>query len=266
MRILILLSLSAFIFPLTGQTIAPFDTIPVKKNSRFTTDEFGNIFVISPTNDIEKYDRDGHKVTTVNYKVLGRITSIDASNPFEIYVFYRDQNKVVYLDDLLNQRGVTDLEAMDVSQCSAAARSFDNNLWLVDMGELKIKKYSKQNDFMGASAILNTIITDDPIQPDYLLDLNSTLYVLNNGAIHTFDLFINYSKTVISDSITSFQIINKRIVYLKDNIIHIYDPMTFKFDKLNFTFNEKIKFVRIEKDRLYILTDESLILHSYSEK
>src|SRR6478672_5274711 len=109
--------------------IEAFDTIHVQKNSKFTTDNLGNIFVISPTNDIEKYDKNGLKTATANFKVLGNITSIDASNPFEIYVFYRDQNKILYLDNLLNLRGETDLESIGVSQCAAVARSFDNQIW-----------------------------------------------------------------------------------------------------------------------------------------
>ncbi len=266
MRTFILFCSLLLSFQCIAQSITPLDTIKVRKESRFTTDNLGNIFVISPTNDIEKYDRTGNKIATTNFKVLGNITSIDATNPFEIYVFYRDQNKLIYLDNLLNQRGETNLEAIEVSQCAAVCRSFDNNLWLVDMGDLKIKKYSKDLQLLGESASLNTIISGEPILPDYMMDLNSTLYLLNNGAILNFDAFINYSKTVISDSITSFQMVNNKIVYLKHGHISIYDPATFKFENLNFVTAEKIKNIRIEKERLYILTDENLILHTYSEK
>lgn len=266
MKFPLILCLFIYIGHAIGQVIIPLDTIKVKKDSRITSDNLGNVYLISPTNDIEKYNVNGIKVATANFKVLGNITSVDASNPFEIYVFYRDQNKVLYLDNMLNLRGETNLETIDVSQCAAVARSFDNNLWLVDMGDQKIKKYSKDSKFIGESASLNTVITDEPIIPESMLDLNSTLYILNNGAILNFDAFINYTKTVISDSISSFQIVNNRIVYLKNGAIHVYDPYNFRFDKLNFNFTGKIKNMRIEKERLYILTDENLILHSYSEK
>ncbi len=248
-----------------ANTISPIDTIPVKKDSRFTTDNMGNIFIISPTNDIEKYDKNGHKIATANFKVLGTITTIDATNPFEIYVFYRDQNKILYLDNLLNLRGETNLESIGISQCAAFARSFDNQLWLVDMADLKIKKYSKDSKFISESASLNTIISDGPILPESMVDINSTLYVLNNGAIFNFDAFINYTKTLISDSITVFQVVNQQIVYLKNGNLFSYNPLLFKSEKLELGLNEKIKNMRIEKERLYILTDDNLILHAYSE-
>lgn len=249
-----------------GNAIQPIDTIPVKKDSRITTDNMGNVFVISPTNDIEKYDKNGHKLATANFKVLGTITYIDATNPFEIYVFYRDQNKILYLDNLLNLRGETNLESIGISQCAAFARSFDNHLWLMDMADLKIKKYSKDSKFLGESASLNTIISDGPILPENMVDINSTLFVLNNGTLLNFDAFINYTKTIISDSISAFQIVNDQIVYLKNGVIFTYNPMLFKSEKLDLVLPEKIKNMRIEKERLYILTDDNLILHAYSEK
>ncbi|MES2618127.1 MAG: hypothetical protein V4613_09615 [Bacteroidota bacterium] len=246
--------------------IEAFDTIHVQKNSKFSTDNLGNIFVISPTNDIEKYDKNGLKTATANFKVLGNITSIDASNPFEIYVFYRDQNKILYLDNLLNLRGETDLESIGVSQCAAVARSFDNQIWLFDMGDLKLKKYSKELKFISESASLNSFISDSPIFPDMLIDINSSLYLLNNGAILNFDAFINYTKTMLSDSITNFQVVNGQILYLRKDSVIIYNPTVFKFETLPINFSGKIKNIRIEKERLYILADENLILHTYSEK
>lgn len=280
MRILFILYICLSSISAYSQVITPFDTIKVKKESRFTTDMLGNIFVISPTNDIEKYDKNGNKLATANFKVLGNITSIDATNGFNIYVFYRDQNKILYLDNLLNLMGETNLEDIGISQCAAFGRSFDNQLWLIDMSDLKIKKYSKDMKFISESASLNTIITDQPIFPESITDFKSTLFVLNNGALLNFDAFINYTKTVLTDSITSFQIIKRfgsdsselfkelyeQVVYIKDSTVFSYDIHTFQSTKLNLYSNGKIKNIRIEKERLYILTDDNLILHAYSEK
>jgi hypothetical protein len=59
----------------------------------FTTDKLGNIFAITSKNDIQKFDKMGKKISEVNFKVLGEASFIDASNPMEVYVLYKDQNK-----------------------------------------------------------------------------------------------------------------------------------------------------------------------------
>ena len=39
------------------------------------------------------------------YKVVWRYFSYDCSNPFELYVFYQEQNIIVFYDNMLNLRG-----------------------------------------------------------------------------------------------------------------------------------------------------------------
>jgi hypothetical protein len=85
--------------------VSIIDTIKAPAGSIISSDNLENLYIITPTNDIIKYNKNGIKLATANFKVLGNISSIDASNPFEIYVFYRDQNKIIFLDNMLNMRG-----------------------------------------------------------------------------------------------------------------------------------------------------------------
>src|SRR5690606_30517568 len=91
---------------LLGNETLKIDSIKMSKGKLIEIDPLGNLYITTATNDIIKYDSKGKLLATVNYKVLGNISWIDASNPFEIYVFYRDQNKLIILDNLLNQHSV----------------------------------------------------------------------------------------------------------------------------------------------------------------
>ena len=65
---------------------------------------------------------------------------IDAGNPLEIYVFYKDQNKLVYFDNMLNYRGETDLyKTLGVNNIQAVCRSYDNGFWFFDPDNFKLK-------------------------------------------------------------------------------------------------------------------------------
>ena len=66
------------------------------------TDRLGNLYIISKTNQLYKYDSRGNLLGTLNYKYLGNINFIDASNPFELYVFYKELNEVLFLDNNLS--------------------------------------------------------------------------------------------------------------------------------------------------------------------
>jgi hypothetical protein len=248
-----------------ADTLTIVDTINVMQNSRITTDNLGNLFVISPTNDIEKYDKNGHKLATANFKVLGNISSIDANNPFEIYVFYRDQNKILFLDNLLNLRGEVDLESIGISQIACMGRSGDNQIWLVDMGDLKLKKYSKDLKLILESAAINTLPFMESINPEKILDINNAVLILNNGSIYEFDIFANYTKLKLTDSISMFQYVNEKIFYKVKNEFKWFNPLTFAAKTFEMTLPFLPKSIRIEKERLYVLGNHSVILYAYSE-
>jgi len=256
---------------LYGLLLIPFwsvaaveDSISVVKGSRIFTDHFENVYVVTPENDIIKYGKNAKKIATANFKVLGNITSIDAGNPFEIFVFYRDQNKVMFLDNMLNVRGECDLEQIDVSQVAFISRSFDNQIWLFDLADLKLKKYSKELKLLLESAPLNTSVPGQTFQPEMMYDLSGQLYMLNKQSILEFDLFANYVKTIHYDSISHFQVLEKRIIYYKSDSLWSYNPMNFTLKNLNISIPTKSKQVLLSKDYIYFLTDEYLILRPYS--
>lgn len=261
----IIIALLAFsIFSLSAEEIKD-DSISVVAGSQFTTDYLGNVYVITPTNDLIKYNRSGSKLATANFKVLGNISFIDAGNPFEIYVFYRDQNKILFLDNLLNLRGECDLDASGLSQIACIARSSDNQIWLFDMADLKLKKYSKDLKLLSESATFNTYPVGNVINPTSILDINSSVFILNNNHILEFDIFSNFIKTVISDSIRQFQYSNNRIFYMKSGKLIIYDRLKFKTEISPVELPPGTISARLEKGTLFILMDEYLILRNFPE-
>lgn len=261
---LILFVLFACISQIQAQTTFQ-DTIPVPLGSTISSDNLDNLYVITPTNDIIKYNKNGQKLATANFKVLGNISYLDAGNPFEIYVFYRDQNKIIFLDNMLNLRGECDLESIGISQIACVARSSDNQIWLFDMSDQKLKKYSKDLKLLNESAALNNYPIGNNISPNLILDVNSSVLVLNNFNILEFDLYANFSKTVLIDTLKSFQFLNSKIVFLKNNSIMLYDKSLLKMEVFNQIIPLGTKGIRIEKERLFILKDEFVILRPISE-
>lgn len=260
-----LIFLSVF-FQSNAQNSIVNDSIDIPKGSFITTDNLENLFVITPTNDIIKYDKEGNKLATANFKVLGNISSVDASNPFEIYVFYRDQNRIIFLDNLLNLRGECDMESIGVSQIACVARSFDNQIWLFDAADQKLKKYSKDLKLISESAPWNTLSIQNSINPVQIKDISNGVLILNNNQVLEFDIFANFSRIKLSDTLQNFQFVGNKIVFFKNGNAYAYQPQSFTLKALDIILPEKCKGFRLEKERLYILEDEYVILQNFSEK
>ncbi|MCC6817373.1 MAG: hypothetical protein IT245_00575 [Bacteroidia bacterium] len=241
------------------------DTIRVENAVNIFSDNLENLYVVTLTNDIIKYTKDGKKQATANFKVLGNISWIDASNPFEIYVFYRDQNRLLILDNLLNLRGEYDLESIGISQIACIARSYDNQIWLFDMADQKLKKYSKDLKLMTESAPWNTLSFNGSINPSMIKDINTAVFIMNDSCILEFDIFANYNKIKLKDSLSSFNVREGQIIFLKGKSLYTYNPLTFILKRLDIELPSNCLTFSIGKERLFILTDEFVILRPYKE-
>lgn len=234
----------------------------------FTTDKLGNVFVLTPKNDIQKFDKKGKKITEANFKVMGDATLIDAGNPLEIYVFYKDQNKLVYFDNMLNYRGETDLyKTLGVNNIQAVCRSYDNGFWFFDPDNFKLKKADKQGSLQSESINLANV-ADTTLTPQMLLDDGKFVYLkTNNDRLLVFDILGNYIKTIPLENFTSFQIKDENIVYSTSMDLYIYNPSTFEKSTLlygnGFFSLKNYSNIRIEDRNLYLQDSAKIGIYSF---
>ena len=195
----------------------------------FTTDRLGNIFLLTQRNDIQKFDRKGKKITEANFKVMGDATLIDAGNPLELYVFYKDQNKLVYFDNMLNYRGETDLyRTLGVNNVQSVCRSYDNGFWFFDPDNYKLKKADKSGNLLSESINLAGI-ADTFLSVQMMLDDGKSVFMkVNSDRLLVFDNLGNYVKTIPFEKFTSFQSRDGQILYSTAGGLWLYDPPTFE--------------------------------------
>lgn len=191
-RYILILSLSLLGLYSQGQ-----DTLTLKgvKNiSVFNVDAKGNIFVADKEHTLYKFDPNGKLVTNVNIKAYGEIYSIDCSNPFEIYVFHQEQNVIVFYDNMLNTRGVINLNDYYFNTV-CIARSFDNNIWLMDLTQYKLLKINKQGDVLTESPYLNNTLNES-LDVFKIWEHNNDVFVADSSTgIYAFDMYATYRNT-----------------------------------------------------------------------
>ena len=234
----------------------------------FTTDKLGNVYVLTPKNDIQKFDKKGKKITEANFKVLGDATLIDAGNPLEIYVFYKDQNKLVYFDNMLNNRGETDLyKTLGVNNIQVVCRSYDNGFWFFDPDNFKLKKADKQGSLQSESINLANI-ADTALSPQMLLDDGKFVYIkTNSNRLLVFDILGNYIKTMPLEKFNSFQTREENIIYSTSQDLFIYNPSTFEKSTLlygnGFFSLKNYSNIRIEDRNLYLQDSAKIGIYSF---
>lgn len=219
----------------------------------FTTDNIGNIYAVSNKNDILKYDKNGNKKAEINLKVLGDVTWIDAVNPLEIYVYYRDQGIIKYFDNNLNDMGETDLfKIFDSYNIQVICRSYDNGFWFLDPINFKLKKCDKKGNVLSESVIISNL-ADTIISPQMMIEDGKFVYLkINNNSIMKFDILANYLNTITFESFSTFQAKDENIFYKTNDGYYVYNTVTFEKTSFKYNFGQQYLNIRTEGKLLYL--------------
>lgn len=229
-----------------------------------STDPLGNLYVVSQTNQLNKFNRNGKPVSTLNYSYTGNITQVDAGNPLEIYVFYKELNRVVFLDNNLAFRGELDLTKAGIIQASAIARSYDNEVWVFDMGDLQLKKVSKKGEIGQSSGNIRQYISSTSASVNFMFDNNDRVFVVDslNGVL-MFDIFASYLKTAPVKGTVEVKVLDDYLFYLSNSNLNRYNWMASQSMAFTLPDTVDVKKLSIEKERVYLLKADSVSIYAY---
>lgn len=234
-----------------------------KLNAKYIqADELGNIYAVSPTNQLYKYDQSGKILATLNYNYSGNITSIDASNPMELYVFYKEINRVIFLDNNLAYRGEIDLSKSNIIQASSVARSYDNGLWVFDLGDLQLKKLDKEGKQYQSSGNIKQFCNFNFV-PSYLADNGKQVILSNDSIILFFDVFASYARTLKVNNVTTLQLSAEYLFHTAANHVNMIDlKIGVVKNSFSFSDNYKTQWVFVSKEYIYCFDGSSIFIFS----
>jgi hypothetical protein len=232
------------------------------KADNFTTDNQGNLY-LSKADELKKYSRDGLLLHPYSDKSLGRITSVDATNFLKLLVFYRDFSKMVFLDNMLAPTGEPiQLQRFQLEQATLAATSHNNGMWLYDQFAFKLIRLG-QNLKQSHETPNIMQLFGYPINPNFLLEINNVVYLNNpETGILVFDMYGTYSKTIPIMGLESFQVYDNKLFYFKNKEFRSYNLRTLEESKIEVP-EAAPRNVRIERNRLYVLTRDGLNIYRF---
>ncbi|MEO7310039.1 MAG: hypothetical protein ABIX01_06555 [Chitinophagaceae bacterium] len=193
----------------------------------FTTDNLGNLFLVGERQQIKKLNDHFDSVGLFNdVRRYGKLYSIDASNPLKILLYYREFSTIIVLDRFLNLRNTIDLRLSNIFQTRAISQSYDNNIWVFDDLDYKIKKI----DESGKQLLETTdfrVLFDAPPRPDKIEDFNKYLFAYDSTkGLFIFDYYGTLQNQVAFKNLKDVQGFSKGIIARDSTGLVYYEPST----------------------------------------
>jgi hypothetical protein len=225
-------------------------------------DKLDNLYIISSTGQVKKFGAWGDSVGVFNgVRAYGKLSAIDVSNPLKPLLFYKDFSNVVVLDRFLANRASLNLRQYNILQPTAIGLSYDNNIWVFDQFDYKLKKVDEAGNLL--------LQTDDFRQlfgqsfaPQKIINDNGFVYLADSAnGIFVFDNYGTYKRKVLLKNWSTIDVWNGMIVRLSQNAVWVYNPTNFtertislssKFTPYLQAFTSTNKLLTISSDSLRI--------------
>lgn len=228
----------------------------------FELDGLGRIWVVDKNNQIHVFDQDGNKKYSFTDSRLGKISSIDTSNPLKVMVFYADFGILRFLDITLAE--IEQIRLKDSGKfldVTAAALSNDNHIWIYDEQWQQIFKINSSFEILKESQVFNKLGLAD-FKPGSLTEKSDLLLAGMPG--NGFVLFDNHGqmkKRMVSREMVNHQFEGNKIMVqnTKGLAIQALDPPhQFKLLQPKGLTAEPYKQIRLSKDRWYVAYENGI--------
>jgi hypothetical protein len=225
-------------------------------------DNLDNLYIISSTGQVRKFNNKGDSAGIYNQvRNFGKLHSMDISNSLKPVLFYKDFSTIVILDRFLSQRSILDLRKVNILQASAAALSYDNQLWVFDEFDNKLKKVDDQGNLILSTPDFRMIFNEN-IRPTRIMNDNGLVYLADTAkGVYVFDNYGTFKKKLPVIKWNSIAVKEHYIIYAAANELTIHNSNSFfdtrkpfpsTFQNYSQTFLSPGRLILFSKDALHI--------------
>lgn len=233
--------------------------------SDLSIDNMGNLYVFSSTGGLKKYTAKGDSAGVYNeIKKYGQLSSIDATNPLKLLLYYKDFSTVVILDRLLSVRTALDLRRHRIMGASAIGLSYDNNIWLFDEYENKLKKIDEEGTLQLETPDLRNVFST-ALQPQQIIDQNGQVYLYDaKNGVYVFDYYGTFKKKLPITQWKNISVIDKYVFGTSGNTLNVYNTATLLTSQIRLPFDaDATHHYHVAVNKLFAWTKDTLQIFTY---
>jgi hypothetical protein len=226
----------------------------------YTTDNLSNIYV-SKGSVLVRLNKEGQQTGEFRSVYPGNISFIDASNPLQILLFYKDFNQVVFLDKNLTEKGVPiSLVHHGVENAELVCSSAKGGIWALDWLNRRLNYYSNEFKLLNQTPLHGTLISGKDM-PIMMSEYDGNLFVSFPGTgILVFDRAGAYMTTLPITGVSDFQKRNENLVFVNENEICLFSTETNEIYKLDTPLISDLISARLEGDLVFAFRSKSILI------
>ncbi len=193
----------------------------------------------------------------------GTLSYVEAQNPWKTILYYKDFSTIVLLDKYLNVITNINLRKKNIFRVNAVTASYDNNIWLYDEEESKLKKIDDNGNILLETVDFRQLFDSVP-SPVQIKDRDGFVYLYDPlKGLYIFDYYGTFKNKITFLNWKDFTVIGKNIYGFDDNNFYSYaiNSLDIKQYQLPSSFKEYTA-LKVGNNKIYLLKNDSLSIYS----
>ena len=189
----------------------------------FAVNNLGELYIINSNNQLKKINEKGDSVGVFNQVTkYGKLSYVDAQNPWKTILFYENFSTIVLLDKYLNVLTSINLRKQNIFGVKTVASSYDNNIWLFDEQENKLKKIDDAGRLI-TETIDFRLLFDSVPSPVQIVDRDGFVYLYDpKKDVYVFDYYGSFKNRLPFLNWKEITVIEKNLYGFDNNNLYRY--------------------------------------------
>lgn len=202
------------------------DSIPLVESFEaqvqvLSSDKLKQIYFVSPRQVLYKCNEQGKVLFEFSNRYLGALSKIDASDPFDILLYYPDYQTLLFLDRTLNVTADVRLKAEQFPLPTLVALSRDRQVWIYDAGLNTLNRMDRQGNIKTSSQDLSLLL-GRRFNPNQLVCNERGVYLVDpEQGVLSFDLFAQFQAFLPVVGIEQLQIFDQYLLYRQQGAYYV---------------------------------------------
>lgn len=213
-----LLGLGILVFATVLQSASGQDTLRIIQSfdaevQSFTSDKLKQIYLITPNQVLHKCTESGKVLFEFSNRYLGRLSKVDASDPFDLLLFYPDYQTILFLDRTLNLTADVRLKTEEFPLPTLVAVGRDRQIWIYDGALNTINQIDRQGTIKHTSQDLSLLLGRRFV-PNQMVTKETGIYLIDpDQGVLVFDFFGQFKNFIPIQGIEQLQNFDQYLLY-----------------------------------------------------
>lgn len=248
----------------TAQSDSAFKFLKTIKGnySYFSVDNLDNIYLITDNNRLKKMNGNGDSIAVFNdVKRYGNPYSIDVTNPLKVLLYYKNFSTIVTLDRLLTMRNTVNLRTQNIFLVNSLALSYDNNIWLFDEEDFKLKKIDEQGKLLQES-IGWRLLFDTVPSPVKIIDRDNFVYLYDpEKGFYIFDYYGSFKNRLPFLKWNNVEVSGKTMYGFDDGKLYSYELSSLQLKEYRLPVFGDYLAIKAMNRKIYLLKSDGIDIY-----